>query len=143
MAEEKFSEVEVEALQELMEVAVAMKKSGLLGMMKELLADTEAGFHAILSDPVLIRYLALIGAALEAGRRLDPAKIPQAKKTVEDATYCALEGLASIDPAKVEGKGLFGLLGALRDPQVQKGLGLLIALAKAMGACLEKQAAKA
>ncbi|MEM3834514.1 DUF1641 domain-containing protein, partial [Pyrobaculum sp.] len=34
--------------------------------------------------------------------------------------------------------GLFGLLSAMRDPEVQKAMGLMITVLKAMGSCMEE-----
>jgi len=131
-------EIEAQALKELVEVAVKLKESGLLGMLKDVVSDSEGAFAAILSDPSTFRLAALIGAVLEAGRRLDGSRVPGLKNCVENAVYCLLEGMANTDPAKAEPKGLMALMGALRDPDVQKGLGFLIALAKNLGACLRR-----
>ena len=140
MAGEKvaFDEVEVQALKDLIEVAVELKKTGLLGMMKEFLADTEDLMASVANDTSNFRLIALLGALMEAARRLDGAQIASIKKTTEDASYCLLNSLAEVDPAKAEPKGMMGMMSALRDPDVQKGLGFLIALAKSLGGCLNR-----
>jgi uncharacterized protein YjgD (DUF1641 family) len=46
---------------------------------------------------------------------------------------CLTYALAAADDAKPV--GLFGMLSALRDPDVQKGLGFLIAVLKKLGSC--------
>ncbi len=135
----EFSEVEIEALRELVDIAVELKKTGLLGMIKELLSDTESVLHAILSDTSTLKLVAMIGAVLEASRRLDDSKVPSLKKGVETTSYCLFESLSETDPAKAEPKGLMGAMNALRDPDVQKGLGFLLALAKNLGGCLRRQ----
>ncbi len=138
----RFNEVEVQALKDLMEVAYALKKSGILGMLKEFLADSEATLSTFQNDPSLTRLGVLIGAILEAARRLDGAQVAQLKMNTEDTSFCLFNSLANTKPAEAEAKGLFGLMGALRDPDVQKGLGYLIAIAKNLGACISKLEAK-
>jgi len=133
-----FDEIEVQALKDLIEVAVELKKSGLLGMLKDFLTDTEDFMSSFANDRSSFRLLALLGALLEAARRLDGAQISSIKKTTEDTSYCLLNSLAEIDPAKAKPRGLGGMMSALRDPDVQKGLGFLIALAKSLGGCLNK-----
>jgi len=134
----EFSEFEIEALRELIELAVEMKKSGLLGMLKSAIADSEEAFHALTADPSLFRLAALAGALLEASRRIDGSQVALMKRNVETASYCLLDSMASTDPAKAEPKGMMGAMSALRDPDVQKGLGFLLALAKNLGACLNR-----
>jgi len=133
-----FDEVEVQALKDLIEVAVELKKTGLLGMLKDFLSDTEDFMSSFANDRSTFRLVALLGALLEAARRLDGAQIASIKKTTEDASYCLLNSLAEVDPAKAEPKGMMGAMSALRDPDVQKGLGFLLALAKSVGGCLNK-----
>jgi len=136
--EERLDEEEAQALKELVEVAVELKKTGLLGMLKDLLSDSEGAFSAILVDPSTFRLLALIAAVLEASRRIDGSQVAGVKNCVENAFYCLLDGMAKTDPAKAERRGLTGLMSALRDPDVQKGLGFVMALAKNLGACLRR-----
>jgi len=134
-----FSEAEVQALKDLMDVAVQLKKSGLLGMLKAMLEDTEGAMAGLQADTSLLRLGVLVGALFEAARRLESEEIALLKMNTEDAAYCLLEGLAKTKPAEAEPKGMMGLIGALRDPNVQKGLGFLIALAKNLGGCMNKQ----
>jgi len=134
-----FSEAEIQALKDLMDLAVQLKKSGLLGMLKTILEDTEGAMAGMQADTSLLRLGVLIGALFEASRRLDGGQIASLKMNTEDAAYCLLNSLAATNPAKAEPKGMFGLLGALRDPDVQKGLGFIIALAKNLGGCMNKK----
>ncbi len=135
-------ELEVQALKDLLEVAVKLKKSGILGMLNTLLSDTEETLAGIQADTSLLRLGTLIGALFEAARRLDAAKTPYLKMYTEDASFCLLNTLAETNPAQAQPKGMMGLMGALRDPDVQKGLGYLIAIAKNLGACLRKMEGK-
>ncbi|MCE4625916.1 MAG: DUF1641 domain-containing protein [Desulfurococcales archaeon] len=135
---------ELEALKELLEVAVELKKSGILGMLKSFLSEGEEALAGLQRDPSLLRLGVLLGALFEAARRLEAEKTVQLKMNVEDASYCLFNTLAEVSPAKAEPKGgIFGLMGVLRDPDVQKGLGYLIAMAKSLGACMRRMEGKA
>ncbi|MCE4609565.1 MAG: DUF1641 domain-containing protein [Desulfurococcales archaeon] len=140
MAEEKIrvdeTGLEVAALKELMEVAVLLKKSGILGMLKNFLSDSEALMEAFQNDTSMTRLVALLGGVMEAARRVDGAQMASMKENTEETVHCAFQGLATTDPVKANKMGMFGLLGALRDPDVQKGLGFVMMLLKNIGACL-------
>ncbi|MEB3765449.1 MAG: DUF1641 domain-containing protein [Desulfurococcales archaeon] len=140
MAEEKIrvdeTGLEVAALKELMEVAVLLKKSGILGMLKNFLSDSEALMEAFQNDTSMTRLIALLGGVMEATRRVDGAQMASMKENTEETVHCAFQGLATTDPVKANKMGMFGLLGALRDPDVQKGLGFVMMLLKNIGACL-------
>nr|HDO80130.1 DUF1641 domain-containing protein [Candidatus Bathyarchaeota archaeon] len=58
--------------------------------------------------------------------------------TLEKRINLLNEALKSI-PEKPKRIGLLGLLGELRDPDVQRGMGVLIELLKAIGKAAEKQ----
>ncbi|MCE4617979.1 MAG: DUF1641 domain-containing protein [Desulfurococcales archaeon] len=134
----EFNEVEVQALKDLLEVALELKRSGLLGMLKELLSSTESIMEGMQSDLSTFRLGLLLGAILEAARRLDGEKAISLKMNTEDASYCLFNSLAATKPGEVQPKGMMGLMSALRDPDVQKGIGYLIAIAKNLGACLNQ-----
>ncbi len=134
----EFNEVEVQALKDLLEVALELKRSGLLGMLKELLTSTESIMEGMQSDLSTFRLGLLLGAILEAARRLDGEKAISLKMNTEDASYCLFNSLAATKPGEVQPKGMMGLMSALRDPDVQKGIGYLIAIAKNLGACLNQ-----
>ena len=133
-------EFEIQALKELAEIAAEMKKAGLLEWLKVFVKEQEEFLSAFNSDPALLRGLGLLGALMDALRRLDGGEVAGVKSGIETTLYCTLHGFSNVDPAKAKPRGLTGLMGALRDPDVQKGLGFLIDLAKALGACLNKQA---
>ena len=140
MAEEKIrvdeTGLEVAALKELMEVAVLLKKSGILGMLNNFLSDSEALMEAFQNDTSMTRLVALLGGVMEAARRVDGAQMASMKENTEETVHCAFQGLATTDPVKANKMGMFGLLGALRDPDVQKGLGFVMMLLKNIGTCL-------
>jgi uncharacterized protein YjgD (DUF1641 family) len=128
--------LEAAALKDLLEVAVALKKSGILGILKEVVSNLEEALAGVEEDVSVSRLLILAGSVLEAARRLDAPQVPELKINLEDASYCLFNALSKTEPAKTEGKGLMGLLSALRDPDVQAGLGFLIGIAKNLGSCI-------
>lgn len=131
-------ELEVQALKDLLEVAVKLKEMGILGMLKEFFSNSEENLAGLQADVSLVRLGALIGAILEASRKLPGEKTASLKINVEDTSYCLFNSLAETNPAQAKKVGLTGLMGALRDPDVQKGLGFLIGIAKNLGACLRR-----
>ncbi|HEU97917.1 MAG: DUF1641 domain-containing protein [Fervidicoccaceae archaeon] len=141
--EERFDEAEIQALKDFMEVAVQLKKSGILGMLKEALSSPDEAMAGIQADTSLLRLGVLLGAFLEAARRLEGEKIEKLKLNTEDASFCLLNGLASTSPSEAKPRGgLLSLMGALGDPDIQKGLGYLLELAKNLGACMRKMEKK-
>ena len=129
-------ELEVQALKDLLEVAVKLKETGILGMLKEFLSDNEEHLSGLQADTSLIRLGFLIGALMEASRRLPSEKTPSLKMNFEDTAYCLFNSIADTKPDQTKRVGLTGLMGALRDPDVQAGLGFLIGIAKNLGACI-------
>jgi uncharacterized protein YjgD (DUF1641 family) len=130
--------LEIEAMKELMEIAVQLKKSGILGMMRELLIDPESKVSDLEADVALIRLAGIIGVMMRSLEMLDEERVSKMRLNVEESMHCLLRSIADTEPAKVKPKGMLGLTSALRDPDVQKGLGFLLAIAKNLGSCLRK-----
>ncbi len=128
----------LEALRELAELAAELKKTGLLGMLREFVAKQEELLALFQNDVGLLRLVSLLAAVLEAARTVDGGQVAAIQSNTEKMVGCLLGSLASVDPAKAKPRGLTGLMGALRDPDVQKGLGFIMDLAKALGGCLNK-----
>jgi uncharacterized protein YjgD (DUF1641 family) len=118
-------DLEVEALKELLEIMAYLKKSGALEAVKRLAVElTEA------------RAFDVAEGVVRALGRLDPPRISGLEASLEDSSYCLYRALSETRPAEVRGRGLLGLLAALRNPDVQRGLGFLLALAEGVGRCL-------
>ena len=140
---EGYSDEAIQALQELMEVAVELKKSGMLGWLKTLAESGEKLVELAASDYKIMRMLALLEALQGGVGRLEPGDFAEARRNTEKVTACLFNGLKRADPAKApKVGGIFGLLGVLRDPAVQRGLGLLIELARGLGECVEAEQKK-
>ena len=146
MAEERVTleatREEVEALRELLEIAVELKKTGILGLLKTIVGSGEALVSLALSDTPVFRGLALLQAAGEGIARLEPDEFAEARMNAEDGVECLVRGLKEASPENAGRVGLLGLLGALRDPRIQRGLGYLLALARGIGGCLEAKSSK-
>lgn len=132
-------EVDLEsgAVKEALELLLDLKKSGLLSLLKEMVSSADGIMEDMQADTSTLRLALLIGAVLEASRRLKAEKVIDLKMNTENAAYCLFDSLASTKPEESQPKGLMGLMGALRDEDVQLGLGYLIGIAKNLGSCVK------
>ncbi len=133
----------VKALETLIETAVMLKESGMLDMLR-VIAEKSGELLALIGNDVgLARALGLAHAAHSAlENRVTGADVAGAKNLIETMTGCTIKAMAKTDPAKAKPRGLFGMLGALRDRDVQMGLAVLLDLAKNLGACIRTEAQK-
>ena len=130
----------VKALLSLAEAAARLKESGLLDMLSAM-AEKYEELLLYTNDQRVFHALALAEAALNGLKKADPWK---AKPAVEALTSCLIESMDAEALSRVQPvKGLFGLLRALSDPDVARGLGVLIYMAKRLGACLGSLSAQA
>lgn len=81
---------------------------------------------------------ALAGTASGAGTLADAATEPETVRGLESMLHAV--GEATSDATPPEHVGVIGLLKALRDPEVQAGLGFLIAVSRNLGHDLDRQA---
>ena len=131
---------EEKALAELVEVAVKLKESGLLGWLKAFTENADKLLALAVADETLARGLGLGHAVAEGLREPKPQEVIDAKRSVSELVSCTVKALAAAEPAKARPVGgLLGLMRALGDEDVKKGLGALIALAKHLGACLREK----
>ena len=129
-------EEEVRALKTLVEVAVKLKESGILDMLRVIAEKGWELFSYFSNDLAVNRAIAIGDAAAKAIERLNPETVIALRRSVEAVTGCSLKALASVDPGTVRPVSALGLLRALGDRDVQVGLGLLVAVAKALGSCI-------
>ena len=139
MSGEVGKELEAKALAELIEIAVKLKESGILDLLRELADMADEIVSSIADDAGLYRTLGLADAAQSGLAKVEDDDFIQAKIVLENLVKCSMKGLAEAGRKEIPRVGLFGMLGALRDKDVQKGLGLLLALAKGMGACVDEK----
>ncbi len=133
---------EEEALATLVRVAVKLKESGILDMLETIAEKYEELLLYTSSDRRVYHTLAAVEAALNGMKEADPWKY---KPALERTTACVFKALDAEEMKKVQPvKGIRGLLKALNDPRVAKGLGLLLYLAAKLGECIgENQKPKA
>ncbi len=138
----RVSREESEALETLLEIAVKLKETGMLDMLRVIAEKSGELLTLLGNDPGLQRATAFADAAHRALSRLEPEKVVDAKINMEELTYCTLNAVAAAKPSEAKRVGLLGLLGVLRDPDVQVGLGLLLAIAKNLGRCVRERSQK-
>jgi uncharacterized protein YjgD (DUF1641 family) len=111
-------------LKELVNTLYDFKRSGVLDDLLNAAASLRFFTEGLLTRDFVEKVGRLQEAAFIAGTSLavDSSKVD-----------CLIYDLAAAEDAKPV--GLFGLLSALRDPEVQKGLGFLIAVLKKLGSC--------
>jgi len=114
----------IDVIKELVNTLFEFKRSGVLDDLLNIAASLRFLTEGLLTRDFMEKVGKLQEVALIAGTNLamDTSKID-----------CLTYAIAAADDAKPV--GLFGLLSALRDPEVQKGLGFLIAVLKKLGSC--------
>jgi uncharacterized protein YjgD (DUF1641 family) len=114
----------IDVIKELVNTLFEFKRSGVLDDLLNAAASLRFLTEGLLTRDFMEKVAKLQEVALVAGTNLamDTSKID-----------CLTYALAAAEDAKPV--GLFGLLSALRDPEVQKGLGFLIAVLKKLGSC--------
>jgi len=139
MSELKFTPEEIAAVKELVEVAVALKKSGTLGILKAMTENGDKLLETISEETAVLRLLSVGNAALEPVRELEVEDVRKLSWNTEELVKALLKALAETNPKEVPRVGMTGAIGYLRDEDVQKGLGFLLTLAKNLGAVLNEK----
>lgn len=121
----------IERIDVIRDLVVTLKDYKLSGVLDDLLKITATLrflTEGLLTRDLVERISKLQEVALVAGGNLaqDPSKVD-----------CLTHAMAVADTSKPV--GLMGLLSALRDPDVQRGLGYLISLLKNLGNCMQQQ----
>ncbi|WP_457742641.1 DUF1641 domain-containing protein [Thermococcus sp.] len=136
MSELNFTPEEISAVRELIEVAVALKKSGTLGILKAMTQNGDKLLETIAEEKAILRLTAIGNSALEPVRELKVEEVRKLSWNTEELVKALLKALAETNPKEVPRVGMTSALGYLRDEDVQKGLGFLLTLAKNLGAVL-------
>ncbi|MCG2881588.1 MAG: DUF1641 domain-containing protein, partial [Acidilobus sp.] len=129
-------EVQAQALAQLLDAIVGLKRSGLLGLLSYLADRADESFLAAATDPALMRLLAVLASLQRGITRVDADDLSRAQNNLEDLTSCAFKALGSVDLSQPRRIGLFGLLNKLNDPDISQGLGILLDIAKGLGSCV-------
>ena len=135
-------EVQAQALAELLDALVNLKRSGLLGLLSYLADKAEESFLAAATDPALMRLLAILSSLSYGISKVDATDLSNAQNNLADLTSCAVEALGKVDLSAARGVGLLGLMRSLSDPDVSQGLGVLLEIARQVGACIRAKAPK-
>jgi len=69
---------------------------------------------------------------------MDSADMNALIAAMQGGATCTSKALRQVAENGAPKVGLWGLLSAMRDPEVQKAIGLLVTLLKAMGNCMEE-----
>jgi uncharacterized protein YjgD (DUF1641 family) len=115
-----------EALEKFLDLLVRMNELGLLDTLKDLMDPELIGrLSELVLTPGTMKLLDRADDLLELAGSVDVEDLKKSLPLVK----AALEALAR-EPKPM---GLRGLLGALRDPDVQRGLGLAVEVLRAIG----------
>ncbi|MGC9112001.1 DUF1641 domain-containing protein, partial [Acidilobus sp.] len=112
-----------------------LKRSGLLGMISYLADKAEDSFLSAATDPALMRLMALLASVSYGITKVDATDLANAQNALTDLTSCTIESLAKLDLSHPRKVGLLGLMSSLSDPDISQGLGILLDIAKQLGAC--------
>ncbi len=129
-------EVQAQALAQLLDAIVGLKRSGLLGLLSYIADRADESFLAAATDPALMRLLAVLASLQRGITRVDAVDLSRAQNNLEDLTSCAFKALGSVDLSQPRRIGLIGLLNKLNDPDISQGLGILFDIAKGLGSCV-------
>ncbi len=116
----------IEGLEKIIRILKTLNKIGILDILESVLTPEIIGSLArYLMSGGLLRLVDGLETLTEALGELEFEKIGEAMPLVKGA----LEGI----PEKAERVGLLGLLGKLRDRDIQRGLGVVMEILKAVG----------
>jgi len=138
MAEITITEEDARVIEELIKVARHLKAGGYLSLLTEMTTNGDLLLEHLANERAVIRSLGLAEAAVDPIKNLPPEKIPALRYHVLHLVGALVEALVETNPKEAPRVGMFGALKYLNDPQVQKGLGFLLTLAKNLGKALEE-----
>ncbi|WP_448566404.1 DUF1641 domain-containing protein [Thermus sp.] len=120
---------QAEALEKLAETLEKLDKSGALAFMGHLSENFGEGL-GMLMEPQLLRLISHGANVLDILSRIEPAAIGMMASAMQKGLAETFTPEVMRDPPRV---GLAGILKQLSDPEVQKALGVLFLLLKALG----------
>nr|BAL57661.1 hypothetical conserved protein [uncultured Deinococcota bacterium] len=120
---------QAEALEKLAETLEKLDKSGALAFLGHLSENFGEGL-GMLMEPQLLRLVSHGANALDLLSRIEPAAVGMMAGALQKGLAETFTPEVMQDPPRV---GLAGLLRQLSDPEVQKALGVLFLLLKALG----------
>lgn len=121
-------------LQSLAQQLIELKQSGVLDALMIVINRFEEVIHYLFQDPAIFRTLSLaLDGTLGAMAKVETQDVITAKAALQELLVRVVKNLKPELITTAKPVGFWGLLGALSDPEVQRGLGIAIALLKALG----------
>jgi uncharacterized protein YjgD (DUF1641 family) len=125
-----------EDLRAVLQDLVELEKSGTLDVAVIAVKKMDELLQYLFQEPALFRLLAiLLDGSLGAMRQLDAEDVIELKGTVQNVGGCIAKSLGEEKIRAAKPLGLSGLLKAMGDPEVKKGIGVTVELLKALGRC--------
>ncbi|MGC8543911.1 MAG: DUF1641 domain-containing protein [Vulcanisaeta sp.] len=123
----------IDEIKGLLDQLIELKRSGVIDALMLIVNRFEEVIQYLFQDPAIFRLLSiLVDGSLQAMNKLDTQDVLKLKGLVQDLGGCLGK---NIDLTNAKPIGLMGLWSALSDKDVQRGLGITIALLKALGKC--------
>jgi len=135
-------EVQAQALAQLLDAIVGLKRSGLLGLLSYIADRADESFLAAATDPALMRLLAVLASLQRGVSKVDADDLSRAQNNLEDLTSCAFRALGRMDVSEERKLGLLGAADKLMDPDVQTSLWVILEVAKQLGRCVRESSGK-
>lgn len=126
----------------LLDQVIELKRSGgALDSLMLIINKFEEIIQYLFQEPALFRLLALLlDGSIQTMNKLDAQDVIKLKETMQSLGGCMgknlnMETISNAKPVN----GVFGLMSALNDPDIKKGLGVAMQLLKIMGSCTSKK----
>ena len=125
----------------LLDQVIELKRSGALDSLMLIINKFEEIIQYLFQEPALFRLLAvLLDGSIQTMNKLDAQDVIKLKETIQSLGGCMgknlnMETISNAKPVN----GVFGLMSALNDPDIKKGLGVAMQLLKIMGSCTSKK----
>ncbi len=128
----------IDEIRGLLNQLIELKRSGVIDALMIVVNRFEEVLQYLFQDPAIFRLVSiLVDGSLQAMNKLDTQDVIRLKSMIQDVGGCLGKNI-DLANAKPVG-GLMGLWRALSDKDVQRGLGIAIALLKALGKCAQSQ----
>ena len=128
----------IDEVRGLLDQLIELKRSGVIDALMLIVNRFDEVIQYLFQDPAIFRLLSiLVDGSLQAMNKLDTQDVLKLKGLIQDMGGCLGKNI-DLANAKPVG-GLMGLWRALGDKDVQRGLGIAIALLKALGKCSPQQ----
>ena len=128
----------IDEIRGLLDQLIELKRSGVIDALMIVVNRFDELLQYLFQDPAIFRLMSiLVDGSLQAMNKLDTQDVIRLKSMIQDVGGCLGKNI-DLANAKPVG-GLMGLWRALGDKDVQRGLGIAIALLKALGKCAQSQ----